>query len=68
MQMSPEGLKRWAELTAFINTLKNGAKLTDAQVKVLDGQAQMLQQSGFKVDTKDAPQINVIPGRSLFGR
>jgi hypothetical protein len=65
MQMSPEGLSRWQELTAFMNTLKDGAKLTDAQVKVLQGQATMLQNSGFKVDTKDAPTINV-GTRSLF--
>ena len=65
MQMSPEGLARWQELTAFMNTLKDGAKLTDAQVKVLQGKATMLQNSGFKVDTDDAPTINV-GKRSLF--
>ena len=43
-----------------------GARLTDAQVQVLEGQAQMLRQSGFKVDTKDAPQIN-IRNNSIFG-
>ena len=66
MQMSPEGLARWQELTAFMNALKDQAKLTDAQIEVLKGQAQMLRQSGFKVDTKDAPTINV-GTRSLFG-
>ncbi|MFM1850768.1 MAG: hypothetical protein RIS54_452 [Verrucomicrobiota bacterium] len=65
MQMSPEGLARWQELTVFMNKLKDGAKLTDAQVQVLLGQAQMLRQSGFKVDTSDAPTINV-NSRSLF--
>lgn len=65
MQMSPEGLARWQELTAFMNALKDGAKLTDAQVKVLQGKAQMLQNSGFKVNTSDAPAINV-GRRSLF--
>ena len=66
MQMSPEGLARWQELTAFMNALKDQAKLTDAQIEVLKGQAQMLRQSGFKVDTKDAPTINV-DSRSIFG-
>lgn len=66
MQMSPEGLARWQQLTAFMNALKDQAKLTDAQIEVLKGQAQMLRQSGFKVDTKDAPTINV-GTRSLFG-
>ncbi|MCC6415628.1 MAG: trypsin-like peptidase domain-containing protein [Opitutaceae bacterium] len=63
MQMTPEGLARWQELTAFINALKDQAKLTDAQVEVLKGQAQMLRQSGYKVDTKDAPQIT---NKSIF--
>lgn len=66
MTMSEDGLKRWAELTAFMNDLKNGAKLTDAEVKVLEGKAKALEQSGFKVDTKDAPAITV-NNRSLFG-
>lgn len=66
MQMTPEGLARWQELTAFMNALKDKAKLTDAEVEVLKGQAQKLRQSGFKVDTKDAPTINV-ESRSLFG-
>jgi len=66
MEMTDATIARWKETTAFMNDLKNGAKLTDAQVKVLEGQAKMLSQSGFKVDTKDAPQINV-RNNSIFG-
>ncbi len=66
MQMSPEGLARWEELTAFMNTLKNGAKLTDAQVQVLQGKAKMLQNSGFKVDTDQGITIQNGRDRSLF--
>lgn len=66
MELTDEAIARWKDATAFMNALKNGAKLTDAQVKVLEGQAQMLRQSGFKVDTKDAPQIN-IRNNSIFG-
>lgn len=66
MQMSPEGLARWEELTAFMNTLKNGAKLTDAQVQVLQGKAQMLQNSGFKVNTTQGVTIRTGRDRSLF--
>ena len=66
MEMTDATIARWKETTAFMNDLKNGAKLTDAQVKVLEGQAKMLGQSGFKVDTKDAPQINV-RNNSIFG-
>jgi hypothetical protein len=53
MTMSEDGLKRFRESTAFINALKNGAKLTDAQVKVLEGQAKALENSFFRVDTKE---------------
>ena len=42
-----------------MNELKNGAKLTDAQLQILKGQGKMLEQSGFKVDTKDAPATNI---------
>jgi hypothetical protein len=61
MQMSEAGLQRWQELTMFVNALKDGAKLTDAQVDLIRAQAQQLRQSGYKVDikvdTKDAPSV-----------
>ncbi|MBP6508078.1 MAG: PEGA domain-containing protein [Opitutaceae bacterium] len=63
LQMSDEGYARWKDATAFINDLKNGAKLTDGEVKRLEGEAKMLEQSGYKVDTKDAPQIT---NKSIF--
>ncbi len=59
LELSDAAYARWKDSTAFLNGLKNGAKLTDAQVEVLKGQAQMLSQSGFKVDTKDAPVTNI---------
>lgn len=64
MQMSEAGLKRWKELTAFMNTLANGAKLTDAEVEVLRGKAQALQNSGVKINTTQGITINKT--RSLF--
>ncbi len=67
LEMSEAGNARWKESTAFINDLKNGAKLTDAQVKVLEGQAKMFENSGFKVNTKEGITINAGPTRSLFG-
>lgn len=66
MEMTDATIARWKDATAFMNDLKNGAKLTDAQVKVLEGRAQMLRQSGFRVDTHDAPQIRVT-NNSIFG-
>lgn len=64
LTMSEAGYARWKDATAFLNDLKNGAKLTDAEVKRLEGEAKMLEQSGFKVNTTDAPTIT---NRSLFG-
>ena len=66
LEMSEAGYARWQDATAFINNLKNGAKLTDAQVKVLEGQAKMFENSGFKVNTKEGITINAGPTRSLF--
>ncbi|MCU0793211.1 MAG: PEGA domain-containing protein [Opitutaceae bacterium] len=53
LSMTPEGLARFRESTAFLNNLKNEAKLTDAEVKVLEGQAKSLENSFFRVDTKE---------------
>ena len=67
LEMSEAGYARWADATKFINELKNGAKLTDAQVKALEGQAKMLENSGFKVNTTEGITVNAAPTRSLFG-
>lgn len=53
MQMSSEGYARWKDVVATYTALENNRKLTDAQVEVLQGYAQMLRQSGIKVDTKE---------------
>jgi hypothetical protein len=65
LQMDEDAYARWKDATAFLNDLKNGAKLTDAEVKRLEGEAKMLEQSGFKVNTTDAPAIH--QHRSIFG-
>lgn len=64
LEMSEAGYARWKDASGFINELKNGAKLTDAQVKELEGKAKMLQQSGVKVDTKEGIKIE---NKSIFG-
>jgi hypothetical protein len=53
LTMTEDGLRRFRDSTAWINALKNGAKLTDAEVKVLEGQAKSLENSFFRVDTKE---------------
>ena len=67
LELSDEGYARWKDSTSFLNGLKNGAKLTDAEVKVLEGKAKMLEQSGFKVNTTAAPAITVINEASDHG-
>lgn len=61
MTMTEEGLARFRESTEFLNTLKNGARLTDAEVKVLEGQAKALENSFFRVDTKENFRF-ILPG------
>jgi PEGA domain len=62
LQMSEAGYGRWKDNTAFLQALENGRKLTDAEVKVLEGQAKMLSESHYRVDTKE----NVKIYKSLF--
>lgn len=65
------GLKRWREQAAFIEGLKAGSKLNDAEVAFIRAKAESLRNYGFKVDfkvdAKELPEnksnvINVIPG------
>ncbi len=52
MQMDGPGYARFRENSQFLNELKAGAKLSDAQVKQMEGMAKMLEQSGFRVDAR----------------
>lgn len=61
LAMSDAGYARWRDATAFINNLKNGAKLTDGQVKVLEGAGKMLSESFSRMDTKENVKL-IIPG------
>jgi hypothetical protein len=57
LQMTEAGYARWKDVIATFTKLENNRKLTDAEVKVLEGQAQMLRQSGIKVDTQEGIQF-----------
>lgn len=52
LRMTEAEYARWKEMTGFLESLKVGAKLSDAQVEALRGYAQMLRQSGCKVDVQ----------------
>jgi hypothetical protein len=66
LEMSEAGYARWKDATAFMNDLKNGAKLTDGQVKVLEGRAKMLENSGYKVNSTEGVKTLVGGMHSLF--
>jgi len=53
LQMSPEGYARWADTTAFLSTLDNRRKLTDAEAERIRGIAKFFSESHYRVDTKD---------------
>jgi hypothetical protein len=57
MQLSEPGYARWKDNVAFLQALEKDRKLTDAEVKAVEGFAKMLEQSGYKVDIK---------GKSLY--
>jgi hypothetical protein len=62
LQMSAAGYARWADTTAFLATLDNRRKLTDAEVEKINGLAKFYSESHYRVDTKENFKIN----RSLY--
>lgn len=61
MQMSDEGYRRWKDNTNFLQKLREREKLTDADVDLIKSSAQMLRQSGYKVDINQK-----VEGKSLY--
>lgn len=49
---SDETLAKFNEQMAYIRKLNQNEKVTDAQIKVLEGYAKMLRQSGYRVDQR----------------
>jgi hypothetical protein len=65
LQMDDEGLARWKDDLDFLQGLKNSAKLTDAEVQRIQGIAQKLRQSGYRVDvTADKLPDTMVTGGS----
>jgi hypothetical protein len=62
LQMSADGYARWAHTTAFLATLDNNRKLTDAEVERIEGIAKFFSESHYRVDTKD----NITIEKSLY--
>jgi hypothetical protein len=71
LQMSEAGYARWKDNTTFLFGLETGRKLTDATVKAIEGFAQLLRQSGYRVDTRTDIKGDIkadikTSGKSLF--
>jgi hypothetical protein len=62
LQMSAAGYARWADTTDFLAALDNNRKLTDAEVKRIEGIAEFFKNSHYRVDTKE----NVKVYKSLY--
>lgn len=63
LQMSNAGYARWADTTAFLATLDANRKLTDAEVKRIEGIAEFFKNSHYRVDTKENVHVTY---KSLF--
>lgn len=63
LQMSEAGYARWADTTAFLATLDANRKLTDAEVKRIEGIAEFFKNSHYRVDTKENVHVTY---KSLF--
>ena len=66
LQMTDAGYQRWQANTAFLNSIENGKKLTDAEAEKIRGEAQMLRQSGNMVNVKVDTKENVKQYKSIF--
>ena len=56
--MSADGYAKWKDTTGFLANLDNTRKLTDAEVKQVDGLAEFYKNSHYRVDTKENIHIN----------
>ncbi len=63
LRMSEAGYARWADTTAFLATLDANRKLTDAEVKRIEGIAEFFKNSHYRVDTKENIHVTY---KSLF--
>jgi hypothetical protein len=64
LQMSEAGYARWKDSTDFLATLDTNRKLTDAEVKKVEGIAKYFSDSHYRIDATNAPDINIY--KSLY--
>jgi PEGA domain len=58
LQMSAAGYANWKNTTDFLANLDANKKLTDAEVKQIEGLGEFLKNSHYRVDTKENVHIN----------
>jgi hypothetical protein len=63
LQLNEAGYARWADTTAFLAGLDSNRKLTDAEVKRIEGIAEFFKNSHYRVDTKENIHVTY---KSLF--
>ncbi len=70
LSLTENARERWKKDMAFIQEMKRREKLTDAEVKKLEGIAEMYRNSGYKIDFKaDAKELPKIENQqSIFGQ
>ena len=66
LQMTDAGYQRWKDNTAFLNSIQNGKKLTDAEAEKIRGEAQKFRQSGNKVDIKVDTKVDTKEGLKIY--
>jgi hypothetical protein len=63
--MTERGRQKWLQNAAIFDAMKQSNKLTDANIEAIRGFAQMLRQSGYKVDTKSDITVNTEEGLKI---
>jgi hypothetical protein len=58
LQMSDDGYAKWKDTTDFLATLDANRKLTDAEVKRIEGIAEFFKNSHYRVDTAENIHIH----------
>lgn len=67
LQMSEEGYRRWKDNTEFLFKLETGQKLTEAGAKMMEGFAQFLRESRYRIDHRSDVKADIeAKGKSPF--
>lgn len=63
LQMSEAGYERWRDNATYLQSLKDGAIITEAEAELIRGKAKMFEQSGmridYRIDADKAPDVEI---------